>query len=756
MRRFSWVYTISILLLFSCNAEQAGKSDSESKSSIDLKVDSVLKSLSLEEKVGEMTQLTLDMLCVGEPYKLEEPHRLDTAKLNEVLVDLNVGSILNCGGHAYEKEKWLEFISVIQEYATKKKASGIPVLYGIDAIHGTNYTLNSTLFPQQINLAATWDPTQAVEMGRITAMETRMSGIPWTFSPVLDVARDPRWPRFWETFGEDVYLVTEMGNATVEGYQGNSADSLNIAACLKHYLGYSTTLSGKDRTPAWIPERQLREYFLPPFKAAIDKGARTIMVNSGEINGIPVHINKHILTTILREELGFEGVVLTDWEDIVYLMSRHKVAANYKDAIEMAIEAGIDMSMVPTDIKFPKLLKELVEEGRISEARIDQSVRRILKLKFELDLFNNPVPIAQDPSLFATKESAEKSYYSAAESIVLLKNKDNILPMKETTPVLLSGPTANSLNCLNGGWTGTWQGTDPKYNTEGKSNIKEAFEVHFGASLNYVESPFGKADIAIPTLKKNARAAEAIVLAIGESPYTETPGDIESMDLEKDQLELVKAAAETGLPVIVVLVEGRPRTINEIASLADAIIWAGLPGNEGARALADILTGTVNPSGKLPFTYPRNPSSFTTYDHKYTDRIDPNFGTNAFDPLFEFGHGLSYTTFDYSDLSIEKDTLGRDDMLRLTISVSNTGEIVGKEVVQVYSSDLVASITPSVKRLRAFEKVELQPGEKKNLEIEIPVSRLAFVGKDLDWTVESGEFELTVGTEKRKFYVELD
>ncbi|NND77954.1 MAG: beta-glucosidase [Flavobacteriales bacterium] len=739
---------ISLMLLYSCGAKQ------EDNSTIsDPFIRDIIGKMSLEDKVGEMTQLTLDMLCVGAPYALEEPHRLDSAKLKNVLVDLKVGSILNCGGHEYSREQWHEFINTIQHYATNKKESGIPVLYGIDAIHGTNYTEGATLFPQQLGLAATWDPQIAKRMGEIVAYETRASGIPWNFSPVLDVGRDVRWPRLWESFGEDVLLCTEMGDAMVSGYQGTdiSADT-SVAACLKHFLGYSQVLSGKDRTQAWIPERQLREYFLPPFESAIDKGAKTIMVNSGEINGIPVHINKWILTDLLRDELGFEGLVVTDWEDIKYLFSRHHAAEDYKSAIKMAIDAGIDMSMVPVDLEFPVLLKELVEEGEITESRIDMSVARILKVKKELGLFERPTMDISKYPRFGGKEHELASLNAAEESITLLKNDNEALPLNKNASILLSGPTANSLNYINGGWTHTWQGDDPKFNTKGKKNIKEALQDEFD-NVSFIEGCSYDEDVNTSQFAAKVQNNDAVVICIGEKTYTETPGDIEDMDLPQVQYDLVKEAVQKGKPVILVYVGGRPRVINQIADKVDAIVYAYLPGDMGGVALANILSGDVNPSGKLPFTYSREGSAHTTYDHKYTDQIDVNFALTAFDPLFEFGHGLSYTTFEYSDLSIDKTSYSENDEIKMSVTVSNTGDLEGKEVVQVYVSDLFATITPSVKRLRAFEKVELGSGESRTVDLSIPISELAYVAEDLEWHVGKGDFILKVGGLEETFEV---
>lgn len=733
----------------SCTHEASERS--RTSDVIDQKVDSLLRLMTLEEKVGQMTQLTLDMICVGEPYQVEEPHRIEESKLVKVIETLKVGSILNNAGHGYDRETWLNFIGRIQETAMKNTCQ-IPVLYGIDAIHGVNYTNNATLFPQQISLAATWDTALVKSLAELSAYETRASGIRWNFSPVLDIARDPRWPRFWESFGEDVKLVSDMGQVMVEGYQGELSelgciDSLHVSACLKHFVGYSQTLSGKDRTQAWIPERQLREYFLPSFHRAIDAGAKTIMVNSGEINGIPVHVNPAILTNILRNEFGFKGMVVTDWEDIRYLVTRHHVAASYKEAIKMAIDAGIDMSMVPVDLEFPVLLKELVDEGAITESRIDQSVRRILRLKFELGLFDSATPEVGMYPEFASEQHRALALKAAQESLVLLKNNNSVLPRKRTDHLIIIGENARSLNALNGGWTHTWQGVDTTLNTPDMPTILEAFKDRFDRVTYLTEEAYLQGGMA------SQQANEMVIAVLGETPYTETPGDLEDLTLPHGQLEVInKVAQETGATALV-LVEGRPRTMGELPEGIDAFILAMLPGDQGGRALADVFTGSVNPSGHLPFTYPKHPSSHATYDHKYTDRIDTDFSLNAFDPLYRFGDGLSYTTFEYNELNMTHAPSSITDTLRIDVLVSNNGDLDGADVVQVYVSDSVASITPSVKRLRAWRRVELASGETERINFEIPMSELSFVGVDQNWVVEPGMFSVSIGDLTESFLI---
>lgn len=709
--------------------------------------------LSLKDKVGEMTQYSVDVLSVGEPYNLKKPHALDPAKLTHVLKDLRVGSILNCGGHGYTKEHWHKIMNTIQKIATTEKESGIPILYGIDAIHGANYTREATLFPQQIGLAATFNPNLIEQLAELTAYETRASGIPWNFSPVLDIGRDARWPRLWETFGEDVHLASTMARAMVRGYQGNNNEidsKYRVAACMKHFLGYSVTLTGKDRTQAWIPERQMREYFLPTFEAAIQEGAATVMINSGEMNGIPVHMNYDVLTTLLRDELGFTGIALTDWEDIKYLVSRHRVAATHKEAIKMAINAGIDMSMVPLDLEFPKLLEELVNEGEIPMARIDQAVRRILKLKYDLGLFEKPIYPLSDFPKFGSKEFEDLAYQAALESITLLKNKDQILPLKKGTKVLVTGPTANSLNALNGGWTHTWQGRETEYNTKGKLSIAEALEGSTDLLTTYMASGDFEKNENVDAILASANQQDVIILCLGENTYTEKPGDLRDLNLPQSQYDLANALAKTGKPLVLVMVQGRPRIIHQIEPVSKGILMAYLPGNEGAPALVELITGKSAPSGKLPFTYPRYANDLIPYDHKGTDVIGTDFGPSGFNPQFEFGFGLTYGAVSYSDFEILNDKWDGKPPLSITVEVKNNGNYAINETVLLFATDEVALITPSVKRLRAYKKIELNPGQSKKVEFSIDMRDLMYVGQDMKHQIEDGLFTFQCGTKKAK------
>ena len=731
-------------------------------------VEKLLKQMTLEEKVGQMAQVTIDVLTEGNSvFHTSEPVRMDKKMLRKAIVDYKIGSVLNTpNGKARTLEEWNYIVGSIQDIAIHETRLGIPVIYGVDAIHGVTYTDGATFFPQQIGQAATWNRELVRKAGEITAYETRASSIPWTFSPVLDMGRDPRWPRMWETFGEDVYLTSQLGVELVKGYEGAEnevSDPVHIASCLKHYLGYGTPVSGKDRTPALIPDIELRERHLPPFRAAIEAGAHSVMVNSGIINGVPVHASHKILTELLKEELGFEGVVVTDWKDIENLHDRDRIAATQKEAVKLAVNAGIDMSMIPYNFEFCDYLTELVKEGEVSMSRIDDAVRRILNLKYELGLFTTPVPDFRNYPSFGSKEFENVARRCAEESITLLKNEDDILPLKKNVRVLVTGPNADSMRPLNGGWSYSWQGnkTDQfarKYATileaiqaeVGKENVDYIPGIEYDMNGKYWEEIPGDLDEVV----RAAQKVDYVILAIGENSYTEKPGDLHDLSLSKNQMALAKAVINTGKPVIAILNEGRPRIIREIVPLLKGILHAYLPGNFGGEAIANVIFGDVNPSGKLPYTYPMYVNTLVTYDHKPSEHQTRMAGMYDYESDFAiqypFGFGLSYTHFEYSDLSLSSNKLTPDGKLTVTVTLTNTGDRPGKEVVQLYTSDLFASITPDVKRLRRFDKILLQPGESKTLSFTLTAKDLAFVNSELQTVTEPGEFEVLIGDLKAK------
>jgi beta-glucosidase len=732
-------------------------------------VEKLMAQMTVEEKVGQMTQLTLDVITQGDNiHSSYEPLLLNVDSVRKAIVQYHVGSVLNTANNrARTIEKWQEVVGSIQELALEETRLGIPVIYGIDAIHGATYTAGATMFPQQIAQAASWNRSLVKEAASITAYEVRASSIPWNFSPVLDLGIDPRWPRHWETFGEDPFLCAEMGAQVVDGYQGNDLDgTTSVAACLKHFLGYSASSSGKDRTPAYMPEEVLREYHLASFKKSIDAGAASIMINSGLINGIPVHANYNILTKLLKEELGFEGLVVSDWMDIENIHKRDKVATSHKEAIKMAINAGVDMSMVPYNYtRYCTLLTELVKEGEVSMYRIDDAVRRILNLKYKLGLFNPSSGNCNNYPKFGSKEYEKAAYQTAAEAITLLKNENDILPFSKESgqKILVCGPNANSMRTLNGGWTYSWQGEKTEefagqYNTILEAIRKEFGDqqvlYHPGVEYNWHGSYSDLKNEDLEGAVKAAKQADVVVLCLGENSYTEKPGDLHDLTIAREQQDLALALSETGKPIILVLNEGRPRIISEFANKMEAIVQVYLPGNFGGDALADILSGDVNPSGKLPYTYPMFVHSLGVYNHKPSEESKTAEGMydygGGFYPQFEFGHGLSYTTFEYSNLQVSQTEFSRKDELTVSVNVKNTGRRSGKEVVQLYSSDLFASLTPDVKRLRRFEKIELFPGEEKQVSFSLSAKDLAFVNQDGTWTAEKGAFELSIKHLKTK------
>lgn len=749
------------LFILSCSQNKQNEADK--------KIDSILSKMTIEEKVGQMAQVTLDVIGNGaDRHASKESFAIDSARLRNVIVKYHVGSILNTtNNYALPPEQWNQIISMIQSVAMQETRMKIPIIYGVDAIHGVTYTDGAIMFPQQITLAATFNPVHAYNMAQVTAYETRASGIPWNFSPVLDLGADPCFSRQFEGFGEDPYLIKTMGVEMIKGYEGvtdSTGNPIKVASCLKHLLGYSVPTSGKDRTPAYIPENVLREYHLEPFKAAIEAGAESVMINSGIINGISVHASYDILTKLLKEELKFDGVVVTDWMDIINLHTRDKIAIDDKEAIKLAINAGIDMSMIPYDYEtFCNNLVELVKSGDVKESRIDDAVRRILKMKLKLNLWDVPVTYAKDFPEFASEKSAHKSYEAAAEAITLLKNTDNILPLSKNTKVLVCGPNANNMRTLNGGWSYSWQGekTDQfagMHNTflEAIQNKIGADKVKYIPGVSYVAGGkyFEDQEDQWNETLAAAKTVDAIILCVGENTYTEKPGDLNDLTMSANQLRLAKELSKTGKPIVLVLNEGRPRCFSSVEPTMKAVVQTYLPGNYGGDALADILFGDVNPSGKLPYTYPSYPNSVVTYYHKPSEEQKRAEGAYVYEsdynPQYEFGFGLSYTTFEYSNLKVSTATFSKNETIKVSVDVKNTGLRSGKEAVLLYSSDLYASISPDVKRLRRFSKINLEAGQTQTVNFEISDKDLAFVNPANQWVTEAGEFELSVGGLKTK------
>ncbi len=756
----SWA--LAGVLLASCsttpNVEPAIPVDEQ----IEAKIEALLQKMTLEEKVGQMCQLNIDVLQDRTTNPMQG-FTLSEALLDTVIGKYKVGSILNVpNGMAQNTAKWQEIITRIQEKSMEEL--GIPCLYGVDQIHGATYTAGATFFPQGINMAATFNRELTREGARISAYETKAGSIPWTFAPVLDLARDARWPRHWENYGEDAYVNAEMGSEAVIGFQGENPNQIgenSIAACLKHYMGYGVPVSGKDRTPSSITEQDMRERHFAPFLETVKAGALSVMVNSAMNNGLPFHANYELLTQWLKEDLNWDGMIVTDWADINNLCTRDHIAATKKEAIMLGINAGIDMSMVPYEWSFCTDLKELVEEGKVSMERIDDAVRRILRLKLRLNLFEKPYYNLEDYPQFACQEHADAALKAAEESMVLLKNNNSLLPIAKGKKVLLTGPNANSMRTLNGGWSYTWQGSNADHLSKQYNTILEALQNKLGAA-NVVYEPgvtyndrgqwWQENEPQIQKAVAAARGVDYIIACIGENSYCETPGNLDDLTLSANQLELVKALAKTGKPIIMVLNEGRPRIVKDIEPLATAVVHVMLPGNYGGDAFANLLVGDANFSGKLPFTYPKHVNSLITYDYKPCEHIGEQMaGAYNYDAQVSvqwmFGYGLSYTTFAYSNLKVDKSNFSAADELTFTVDVTNTGNVAGKESVLLFSSDLVASLTPDIRRLRAFEKVALQPGETKTVTLKVPASDLAFVGYDGKWILEAGDFRIQVGNQ---------
>jgi beta-glucosidase len=711
--------------------------------------------MTLEEKVGQMTNLSLMALAKGEFWDKRDTVILDTAKMRLYLDDFKVGSVQNLGTYPFSPEEWRLNIGIIQDYVAKNTEHSIPLLYGIDAVHGANYSAGSTLFPHQIGLAASRNKELVSEVARVTAYEMRASGIHWNYAPVMDVTKKPLWGRTFETFGEDTYIAGELGVAMVKGGGSDSLRSpYSALSCLKHFLGYGAPHNGKDRAAVYLPERVLREDYLPPFQRAIDAGALTVMVSSNSLNGVASHADKALLTDLLKDELGFEGFVISDWNDIDNLVSTHQVAANEREAVKMSVNAGLDMCMEPYDASFAEHLLDLVKAGEVSEERINDAVRRILYVKHKIGLFET---VQTDPKLYpnyGSDQHAEIARKAAVESMTLLKNDKNHLPLSAGSRILLTGVGSNSLNHLNGAWSRTWSGQDTTFNDKEKLTVKEALVSAIGkGNLLWAEGTSYDEDINTSKAKTLAQRADEIVVVLAEMPATEKPSDIDDLNFPLAQLNLVKELSETAKPITLVLLEGRPRLITEIEPLVEAIILAYLPGNEGGRAISDVLLGKENPSGRLPFTYPRHSGSIWTYDHVKADARDKGFGFEGYDPLYTFGHGLSYTDFSYSSLNLSTDTLRFQDSLEVSVEITNTGNESGKETVELYTSDVVASMVPKVKELKRFEKIELQPDESKTITFYLTAEDLSFIDNENERITEEGLFRISISNLTEQFYL---
>ena len=759
---------VSISMMMMAYALQANTPAStpviKSDAKIEAQVEKTLAKLTLEEKIGQMMELVTDLFGANDDKGV---FYIDEKKTDSLFSRYKIGSILNAPNTcAPTAEQWEKYIAQIQKISMKRM--GIPCVFGLDQNHGSTYTQGGTLFPQNINVAATFNREIARRSAEATAYETRAVSVPWTYSPTVDLGRDARWPRIWENFGEDTYLNAEMGKAMVLGFQGedpNHIDQQHIATSMKHFMGYGVPWTGKDRTPAYISPSDLREKHFAPFLAGIQAGALTVMVNSASVNGMPMHANKDILTGWLKEETGWDGVLITDWADINNLYTREMVAKDKKDALRIAINAGIDMIMEPYSADACGYLIELVNEGKIPMSRIDDACRRVLRMKYRLDLFNNPTQKLKDYPKFGGEEFAKLALEGATESMVLLKNEGNILPLHAGKKILLTGPNANQMRCLNGGWSYTWQGhrTDEfanKYNTiyEAFCNTfgKENVILQQGVTYNEKGKYWEENEPDIMRAVAAAKDVDVIVACIGENSYTETPGNLTDLWLSDNQRNLVKALAQTGKPIILVLNEGRPRLIADIEPLAKGVIDIFLPGNYGGDALADLISGKQNFSGKMPYTYPKEINSLANYDFKKSEEVETMEGAYDYNAKITqqwgFGQGLSYTSYQYNNLKVDKSSFRHNDILRVSVDVKNTGKMAGKESVLLYSSDLIASMVPDGRRLRAFEKVALQPGESKTVTFELRAKDLAFVCYDGKWVLEEGDFKLMVANQSANIH----
>ncbi len=757
-KRFTLTLGAVALIVSACQTSER-RVAIEPDAAIEEAVERTLAQMTLDEKVGQTLVLNLDVL--GEIDPASGVWQLNEAMLDSVIQKYKVGAILNAPQTAaWPLEQWQEWIGLIQEKSMKY--IGIPCIYGLDNNHGVTYQTGGTFFPQPINVAASFNVELARESAEINAYETRAADCPWVYNPVVDLGRDPRWPRIWESFGEDAIVNARMVEQAVKGAQGDDPNHVgkhHVATSVKHYLAYGAPFTGKDRTPAYLAPNMLREKYFEPFKAAIEAGALTLMPNSSSINGVPVHASYEYLTQWLKIDLGWDGVIVTDWADINNLYQREKVAKDKKDAIRMAINAGVDISMDPYSVDYCVYLKELVLEGAVSMERLDDAVRRVLRLKYRLGLFDEPNTGGDDYARYGCEEFAATSLRAAEECEVLLKN-NNILPLEKGKKILVTGPNANQMRCLNGGWSYSWQGNRTDDFAQEYNTIYEALADKFGVSnvkleqgVTYNEKGqyFEENEPEIAKAVAAAKGVDVIVACVGENSYCETPGNLTDLQLSENQRDLVKALAKTGKPIVLILNEGRPRLIADIEPLAEAIVDILLPGNYGADALANLLSGDANFSAKLPYTYPKEINSLATYDYKVSEEVPTMAGAYNYDAKvslqWPFGYGLSYTTYEYSNMTVDKTNFAADDVLTVTVDVTNTGDVAGKEAVLLYSSDIVASIVPDNKRLRMFTKVELQPGQTQTVRFSLPAKDLAFVNADCKWTLEQGDFVLKIGNQ---------
>ena len=748
------IYQITLIIIFFMSCTKNEKpinlgfkvSDLQTEET-ETKIEELLAKMTLKEKAGQMLNIGLPSVLKGEYWDIRDSVNFDAKKFKKFIIDYAVGSIHNTPQYPANRKEWFKIVKKIQDSAMQKTRLGIPVLYGIDNIHGANYVSGSVMFPHQIAVAATWNTELSRIGAEITSYESRAASLPWNFNPNADVATNPLWGRIGESFGEDPYLISEMTNAYIIGSQEKGLEnSTSSAVCIKHFVGYGAGKNGKDRANAIIPENSLRQYFLPPFEKALKNGAMGVMISSNAVNGIPCHLNNYYITDILKGEMGFKGVVISDFSDVEFLVGAHQSAKDMREATKLAVNAGIDLLMNPYDADVVDLIVELVEKGEISKERIDDAVTRVLRLKFYLNLFETPYNNPKEYPDFGSEKHIAANYKTASEAITLLKNENAILPLSSNKKVLVTGYSANSINMLNGAWSRSFLGRDTTYNDPSKLTILDAIKKQVGAkNVDFVEGTDYLKNINSDLAVSKAKKADYIIVCVGEIPASEKPSDINELELPKVQQELVKKLAKTGKPIILVMVQGRTRIIREIEPLVDGIVMAYLPGQEGGRAISDVIFGTINPSGKLPYTYPKFTGNILPYYYKKADVRDVDWGFNGFYPQFEFGFGLSYTTFEYSNLKINKHTISGSEEFKVAVTIKNLGKREGKEIVQVYVKDLVATVSPDAKKLVRFDKINLKAGATKTVEFRLTTKDLESIGISNKWIIEEGEFEILVG-----------